>query len=134
MRGWMLGGLLMVVVGCGSSSPAAPTPAPIPAASVAGDGSPPQVTLCAPAPFNSCTFTAAVRNAGPGCAAGVRGIVRFFDQSGSQLGPSLNWTLPTNVVLRPGETFAFVVSPVQVSVLNAATTFRAEPAWDNVRC
>lgn len=135
MKRLMIAGLILLA-GCGGSTPTQPaTPTPIPAANLAGDGSSPQITLCAGAPFNTCTFQAAVKNSGPGCATNIRGVVKFFDQAGGQIGASLNWIAPAAVTtLRVNETFSYTVSPVQTATLNAAATFRTEAAWDNVRC
>jgi hypothetical protein len=128
--------LLLGLVACGGSSPTAPpTPAPIPAANLGSDGAQGQWSLCAGPPFNVCNFSAGVRNSGPGCATNIRGVVRFLDGAGNQVGASVNWTAPAAVViLRPNESFTFVMAGVASSFMTSAQTFRTEANWDNVRC
>ena len=127
--------VLLVCTACGGSSPTAPAaPAPIPDANLV-DGGGAQVTNCLPAPFSTCNFTASVKNNGPGCAANIRGVVKFFDGGSAQVGAPLNWSLPGTVpMLRAQETVAYTVFQAPASTLNAGRTYRVEVNWDNVRC
>jgi hypothetical protein len=130
----VLGILLFIACGGATAPTPAPTPPPIPTATLVGEGGG-QWSLCAGPPFSVCTFQAAVKNTGPGCAVNIRGVVKFFDAAGAQLSTAYNWTAPPAVsVLRPGESFSYLIPLVPSALSVTAATFRTEAAWDPTRC
>lgn len=128
-------GLVLVIctVGCGGNDgPTAPSqPPPLPTAQITPSGSASWEACLS----GSCLFQAEARNTGLGCAADVRGVVRFFNGQ-QQLVGSAQWTLGARIV-RPNEAFLYR-STVYVGrdVILAANggTYQSEPAWTNVAC
>lgn len=115
----------VTVSACGGQSPTTPTaPAPIPAAQIVslGGGT---FTSCN---IISCFVTFPMQNQGVGCASGIAGTVTFSNASGP-LGAE-QWTHTPTV--RANE--SFVVSRTVAVGFNAATSYRMDPAWTNVRC
>ena len=80
-------------------------------------------------------FVGDARNLGPGCATSVRGVVKFVDAAGVQLGPTESWSLlSSSRVLRSGEAFTFLVLPISESIMDATATTDQEFSWTNVGC
>jgi len=122
---------LLSLTACGSSTPSAPTPQPIPAARVMQTGSN-QWVSCLPI-VNTCTFQAEIKNIGIGCAGNIRGTTRFGDATGATLG-TFNWTTGGGL-MRPQETYVYAIPGVPFAIAyGQGTTFTTQPAWDNVRC
>jgi len=82
----------------------------------------------------SCQFQGDARNTGAGCGTAVRGVVRFFNANQTQIGPASDWTLASTRILRPNEAFVYVATSQELSIVNAARTYRWEPSWTNVAC
>ncbi len=82
-----------------------------------------------------CKFVGDGRNSGSGCAEVVRGVVKFLDAAGAQLGASEAWELSPGTVIRSGESFTFTIFGVNLTIVNtpvAATT--EEFSWTDVSC
>lgn len=125
--------LIIISAACGgSSSPTQPAPQPIPAANIVTDGG----ASWSFTPFaTSALFHETMKNTGVGCAQNVRGVVKFFDQGGAQLGTSYNWSAPINITtVRPSESFSYESGLIPIFVSSGSKTYKSEPAWDNVRC
>ena len=83
----------------------------------------------------NCDFIGDGRNIGLGCATDVRGVVKFLDAAGVQLGPSKSWSLPGFLrVVRPNEAFTFTVFRIPQSIVNATETRLQEFSWTDVEC
>lgn len=138
-------GLCVVMAACGSDSPVstAPTsaapqvvaPPPILAANfIYGSG-----TLFCVTGFCS-SFTMALTNSGPGCAAGVVAYVAWYGQDGAEPLPNTP-TIPmgypgglANVTFRPGTTIVITSLGGFNDVRSAHTVYRAFATWNNVAC
>ena len=122
---------LFLVAGCGGNSPAAPSaPPPIPSATIQSAGNSQWITCLTI--INTCTFQAEVRNAGPGCAANVRGVTRFYDAVDQVVG-TFNWTTGGGT-MRRDESFVYSIPGVPLNTAQRTTTYQTVPSWDNVRC
>ena len=83
----------------------------------------------------NCDFVGDGRNVGLGCATDVRGVVKFLDAAGVQLGPSKSWSLPGfQRVVRPDEAFTFTVFLIPESIVNATETKLQEFSWTDIEC
>ena len=83
----------------------------------------------------NCDFIGDGRNVGLGCATDVRGVVKFLDAAGVQLGPSESWSLPGFLrVVRPDEAFTYTVFLVPESIVNATEAKLQEFTWTDVEC
>lgn len=128
-------GAIVVLVGCGSITPTAPTPlTPIAAADlqVSGDG---RWMACLSIGLDgllSCDFSGELRNTGAGCATAVHGVTRFMS-NGQPIGDGFSWTASAAMVL-PGEVVGYRSGTVPGTTVKATTSYSTEPAWTNVRC
>ena len=79
-------------------------------------------------------FVGNARNLGPGCANAVRGVVKFVDAAGVQLGPSESWRFVASRVIRSGESFTFRVVQVGARLRDFTATTEQEFSWTDVKC
>lgn len=122
--------LLLLTAACGDSPTAPSSPPALPSARLVMEGGSTWQNCL----LGNCSFRAELRNTGPGCATGVRGVTRFYDATDAVLGAGLNWGLTDGTIVRPGEVFAYSIFPVSIDVANKAKTYVTEPAWTDVRC
>lgn len=80
-----------------------------------------------------CRFRAEARNIGRACARNIAGVVRFYNASNVQIGPTYEWQhIPT---VRPNEAFVYGPSNyASASVVSAARSYRAEATWTDTPC
>lgn len=79
----------------------------------------------------SCpTFSATMRNAGPGCAVNIRGIATVAAADGSKTG-SASWSYPQTV--RSGERFVISGGPLTIPS-GGEWWYSMSVSWDDVRC
>jgi hypothetical protein len=83
-----------------------------------------------------CSFQAAARNLGPGCARAVRGAVLFFNEAGVQLEGVYPWLLASDIVVRSNELFSYrtTSSGIGNSVRSQASTYTTEFSWTDTPC
>lgn len=119
-------GLLVSACGGSDNSPTAP-PAATPTASLTTSGTGQWVTCLGTL---GCNFQGDARNVGAGCAGTVRGVTRFYDAAGTQVGVG-QWGLGSRVI-RPNE--AFLYSTIERFANTSITAYLTEPTWTNVTC
>lgn len=122
--------LLLSAAACGDSPTKPSSPPPVPTARLQMEGGS-QWQNCL---LGSCSFRAEIRNTGAGCATGVRGVTRFYDQVDAPLGAAYNWGLGDGAIIRPGEVFAYSIFPVPLETAQKSKTYQTEPAWTNINC
>jgi hypothetical protein len=141
---FLLSVMACVASGCGSSSPSAPTPAPILPATLSSQ---PGGTLNAlnncdatrtlarvtGSATAQCAFTGVMVDTGTGCAANVRGTTTAArDNAGSQQTGTAPWSY--GAIVRPGEQFSYQLSTL-LAIPSAGEFFwQSTAAWDDVRC
>lgn len=134
MSKWILAVVALASVACGGS-PTASTPPPMPAATLAPQGSLlVQVCSSVNASLITCfTYTGTIKNTGPGCASGVRGVTKtFVIGTQNQIGSS-EWSFTGRI--RPGEEFSYTgVNLTLPAPLDGGWMYQTTPAWDNVAC
>lgn len=123
--------LSAIACGGNSSTPASPSPPPLAAANLQASGQGSWVSCLR----DDCQFQGEIRNSGPGCANQVRGVVRFLNPQGQQVGSS-EWLLAGSQVIRVNETVVYRSLYISGAVIQSASngTYRSEPAWTNVAC
>ncbi len=77
--------------------------------------------------FFFCDFLGVGRNLGPDCAEDVRGVTRFYNVAGGQVGPADSWLGPSH--LTPGQGFTYILT-----TLPAAVSYQTEASWTSARC
>ena len=77
--------------------------------------------------FTFCDFVGVGRNLGPDCAEDVRGVTRFYNVAGGQVGPADSWLGPSH--LTPGQGFTYILT-----TLPAAVSYQTEASWTSARC
>jgi hypothetical protein len=140
MKRFALLAACLVVVSCGSDTPA-PAPTPILSANiVVAPGAVLSLPNCqalanlnasAGNPITSCpSFSAPLLNNGAGCASNVHGTLTVSNTNGQQTG-SASWAYASSV--RVGEQFVITGGRIDVPT---SLSFNAQPTfvWDNVRC
>ena len=138
---------LLMMVACGDDAPSSPTaptpvvmsppPQPPSARIIREPSSSGKFVRCSgggrlPIP-RTCTFLAAARNTGEGCATDVRAAVTFRDANkGVISGPKESYPLvPPSRIVRPGEVFNYEVGLVNPE---GVTAYSVEFAWTTVSC
>jgi hypothetical protein len=122
---------------CSGKNPAAPTPPPIPAASLVltGQGSFTNCTI-----LGDCLFSASIQNVGPGCAANTTVVVRFYDAAtgGAQVGADVQMGATGGLsgrTIRPQEIVPLTALSVISPAINTKTkAYQLFPTWTDVRC
>ena len=102
---------------------------PLPAASIQLDSTG-QLKSCVRGGSTNirCDFEDTGKNAGPGCATRVRGIVRFVNEAREQVAME-SWQLENSRVLAPNESFAYILrlnQPAETIRLIAGYTQEAD--------
>lgn len=129
--------LMGLLAGCGGDSEPMtepPPPAPPPEVEVVFDAEAEWVDCTnVGSQFDGCVFQGSGSNLGPDCAYGVNGLVRFFDESGAQIGAAKSWGADRSPVL-PGRSFIFMTSSlvgdkIPISTVEATATYQLDPSW-----
>ena len=116
----------------GNGEPNTPNPSPL-SASMAAFGSL-ILTNCGPITGSSnvsCTFSGAMMNNGPGCAAGISGTTLSSDSTGAQVG-SAPWTYSGTVLA--GATATYMGTGLQVPGNNAPSNYHTTINFTSVVC
>ena len=90
-----------------------------------------QIGLCSDL-GSECSYSQDYRNIGKGCANNVRGKVRAFQ--GDTLLQTVDWSLATSIVIRPGEIFPVEDCCITSGTVQAANRYTGEAFWNNVAC
>jgi hypothetical protein len=128
------------VVACGGGgstsreqTPSAPSPPPMPAGRITLDGNGALTDCFLASGRLRCVFTESGRNAGPGCANQVRGMVRLV--AGETEIAGQRWALPSARVLTPDEQFTYTVQfDGAPDAIKGMTGYRAQAEWANTAC
>jgi len=124
--------IVLALAGCGESDP---TETGFPSANLVAEegGAFSSCTSFISIP-NDCDFVGEGRNLGPGCADTIRGVTKFYDASGTQLGAAESWSFFTFIVVQPGEAFTYEIRNVRLEIVDAFASFTSEVSWANIRC
>lgn len=129
--------LLLVVPACGEGvgsgggggGPTEP-PSEVSAANVVADGGV-EIGLCSGLGLD-CDYSQRYRNTGTGCGNNLRGKVRAFQ--GDTLLETVDWSLPTSMVIQPGEKFVVQDCCITSETARSASRYTGEAFWNNVSC
>jgi hypothetical protein len=130
------------VVACGGGStsreqaptaPSAPSPQAVPPGRIQLDGNGALMDCFLASGRLRCGFSESGKNAGPGCANQVRGMVRLV--SGETEIAGQRWSLPSTRVLTPDEQFTYQVQfDATPDAIKSMTGYRTQPEWANTAC
>ena len=124
---------LLALASCGGDGPTEPDV--LPTANLVSESAGAWTNCSGIGGTNSCSFVGDGRNLGPGCANVVRGVVRFLDAAGAQLGASRSWQFsPAASVFRPNEAFVFTVTLVSRVIVDATASTQQEFSWTDTAC
>jgi hypothetical protein len=118
--------------GAGSGGGSPPTEPPIEdgAANIIASGGV-EIGLC-PGLGLECNYSQSYKNVGSGCANNIRGKIRAYQ--GDTLLETVDWSLPTSLLIQPGETFAVDDCCITSETAMAANRYTGEAFWNNVSC
>ena len=129
--------LLLILPACGEGvgsggGGGAPTepPSEVTAANVVANGGV-EIGLCAGLGLE-CSYSQSYRNTGIGCGNNLRGKVRAFQ--GDTLLETVDWSLPTSMVVQPGEKFLVQDCCITSETAKSANRYTGEAFWNNVSC
>ena len=123
--------LVIGLIACGdNSTPTSPPPPALAKANIVMSGNQYWVNC-----FFSCFAQADARNLGPGCARAVRGVLRFSNGAGAQIGPSYSWSLASDIVVRANEIFTYrPTERVPTDIVNEVATYTTQFSWTDTAC
>ena len=135
--------LTLCLAGCGSDTPAAPTPAPVyippPAPILAANFQYGGGSLVCQTGF-CFSFTMELTNVGPGCATNVNAIVSWYGADGAiplPNTPNIQMGAPgglSGYFFRPGQSLLLTSTTGFNDVRSAHTVYRASATWTSVAC